>query len=430
MLADTNRRILTDHRTGFDRRISDRRRGALRASPVPERRMGQLRTLEPRRRMVRRRGEQASFLARVRHRLYPTPLRPDPFDVLLAEATRQSVERVLDIGAGRGGIRPRFIPGSVLLVGCDATDAVLEHPTIDRGVQCDGERLPFADQSFDVCCMRYVIEHLRHPRRAFEEAYRVLRPAGRLVFVTPNAWYYASIAARVIPNRAHPTVVHWLTGRRESDVYPTVYAANTRARLRNQLRAVGFRERTLTFHQWWRGRWSPQLARGRASEQRSPCSPRSTAPESATATGRASGRSSGRSPVTLISTCSWTAGNHARCRRRCTGAGSSGSSPPRRPATPAWKTTWGSTSRPGESSIVMCIIASSSDNRTSRATGCPGRSGCSSRDTSTRAPRCTCLSPTSRCWCCSSGSRSSCAGAMWRGVSRGSTRWARSGPRY
>src|SRR5437899_108519 len=125
MLADTNRRILTDHRTGFDRRISDRRRGALRASPVPERRMGQLRTLEPRR---------------------------------------------------------------------------------------------------------------------------------RLVFVTPNAWYYASIAARVIPNRAHPTVVHWLTGRRESDVYPTVYAANTRARLRNQLRAVGFRERTLTFHQWGSGR--------------------------------------------------------------------------------------------------------------------------------------------------------------------------------
>ena len=254
MLADTNRRILTDHRTGFDRRISDRRRGALRASPVPERRMGQLRTLEPRRRMVRRRGEQASFLARVRHRLYPTPLRPDPFDVLLAEATRQSVERVLDIGAGRGGIRPRFIPGSVLLVGCDATDAVLEHPTIDRGVQCDGERLPFADQSFDVCCMRYVIEHLRHPRRAFEEAYRVLRPAGRLVFVTPNAWYYASIAARVIPSRAHPRVVHWLTGRHESDVYPTFYAANTRARLRDQLHAVGFRERTLAFHQWGSGR--------------------------------------------------------------------------------------------------------------------------------------------------------------------------------
>ena len=254
MVADTNRRVLTDHRTGFDRRIADRRGSALRTSPVPERRMGHGRTLEPRRRMVRRQGERASLVARVRHRLYPTPLRPDPFDMLLADATRQSVGRVLDIGAGRGSIRPRFIPGSVLLVGCDATNAVSEHPTIDRGVQCDGERLPFADQSFDVCCMRYVIEHLRHPRRAFEEAYRVLRPAGRLVFVTPNAWYYASIAARVIPNRAHPIVVHWLTGRRESDVYPTVYAANTRARLRDQLRAVGFHERTLTFHQWGSGR--------------------------------------------------------------------------------------------------------------------------------------------------------------------------------
>src|SRR6266571_4693651 len=253
MIEDTNRRVLSDRRTGFDRRIGDRRRWPLLANPIPERRVGNLRTPGPRRRVVRRSGEHARLLARVRHRLYPTPLRPDPFDMLLADTTRQLVGRVLDIGAGRGGIRPRFTPGHVLLIGCDPTDAVSKNQTIDWGVQCDGGRLPFDDQSFDVCYMRYVIEHLRDPRRAFEEAYRVLRPSGRFVFVTPNAWYYASIAARVIPSRAHPRVVHWLTGRHESDVYPTFYAANTRARLRDQLHAVGFRERTLAFHQWGSG---------------------------------------------------------------------------------------------------------------------------------------------------------------------------------
>ena len=253
MIEDTNRRVLSDRRTGFDRRIGDRRRWPLLANPIPERRVGNFRTPGPRRRVVRRSGEHARLLARVRHRLYPTPLRPDPFDMLLADTTRQLVGRVLDIGAGRGGIRPRFTPGHVLLIGCDPTDAVSKNPTIDWGVQCDGGRLPFDDQSFDVCYMRYVIEHLRDPRRAFEEAYRVLRPSGRFVFVTPNAWYYASIAARVIPSRAHPRVVHWLTGRHESDVYPTFYAANTRARLRDQLHAVGFRERTLAFHQWGSG---------------------------------------------------------------------------------------------------------------------------------------------------------------------------------
>jgi len=248
-------RRLSDRRTGFDRRVADSQRWALPPSAAGGAGAGHVRTLEPRRHDGRRVDHfPAGLLARLRQRLYPTPLRPDPFDMLLAGATRRPVARVLDIGAGRGGIRPRFTPGGVLLVGCDATDAVSEHPTIDRGVQCDGGRLPFADQSFDVCSMRYVIEHLQDPRQAFEEAYRVLRPGGRFVFVTPNAWYYASIAARVVPNRVHPMLVHWCTGRRERDVYPTVYAANTRARLRTHLRAVGFRERTLKFCQWGSGR--------------------------------------------------------------------------------------------------------------------------------------------------------------------------------
>ncbi|MEM4474678.1 MAG: methyltransferase domain-containing protein, partial [Candidatus Bathyarchaeia archaeon] len=48
------------------------------------------------------------------------------------------------------------------------------------------EELPFADNSFDVCTMLDVIEHLENPDHAIKEAYRVLKRGGFLILTTPN----------------------------------------------------------------------------------------------------------------------------------------------------------------------------------------------------------------------------------------------------
>ena len=49
----------------------------------------------------------------------------------------------------------------------------------------EGAELPFADASFDTVLLGEVIEHLVDPRPVLREAWRVLRPNGRLVLTTP-----------------------------------------------------------------------------------------------------------------------------------------------------------------------------------------------------------------------------------------------------
>ena len=46
--------------------------------------------------------------------------------------------------------------------------------------------------------------------------------------MTANLWDYASIIAKLIPNRFHPAIVSRTEGRAEHDVFPVAYRTNTR----------------------------------------------------------------------------------------------------------------------------------------------------------------------------------------------------------
>ncbi|MBK1704718.1 glycosyltransferase [Halochromatium glycolicum] len=114
---------------------------------------------------------------------------------LLADLALGYGEEILDLGCGAGSLQLRLAqqhPGAYC-VGVDVTDemlrAVRRHIADAPLCRADGERLPFADASFDVVVMRHILEHLPVATMpgVLREAMRAARQAVLIAFyVTPS----------------------------------------------------------------------------------------------------------------------------------------------------------------------------------------------------------------------------------------------------
>jgi SAM-dependent methyltransferase len=82
----------------------------------------------------------------------------------------------LEIGGGSGNFKD-FAPNVV-------SSDILTAPWLD--LVCDAQRLPFTGDSFSNIVMVDVIHHVESPLRFLQEAARVLKPGGRLIFCEPG----------------------------------------------------------------------------------------------------------------------------------------------------------------------------------------------------------------------------------------------------
>ena len=101
-------------------------------------------------------------------------------------------ERVLDLGSGAGTdslIAAQMVGERGRVTGIDMTPAMLDkarsaademNATNVEFVESEAERLPFADESFDVVISNGVIDLIPDKDAVFAELYRVLAPGGRL----------------------------------------------------------------------------------------------------------------------------------------------------------------------------------------------------------------------------------------------------------
>lgn len=168
------------------------------------------------------------------HRFYPD--HGDRWDNTLFRAAilryLSPGSRVLDLGAGAGVLPQLNIRGIAQHVtGIDPSPRVLQNPHLDSAYVGAAESLPFEADSFDVVVSANVFEHLTDPTGALREARRVLKPGGILLVKTPNRWHYVALLSRLTPFWFHQMYYRYCGGQ-EEDVFPTVYRANTPARLR------------------------------------------------------------------------------------------------------------------------------------------------------------------------------------------------------
>jgi SAM-dependent methyltransferase len=147
---------------------------------------------------------------------------------------------LLDAGCGRTApILARYRSKARRLIGVD----LVEFDPNVQGLElhcCDLGAIPIKDNCVDLVMSRSVMEHVTDPARVYGEIHRVLRPGGHFIFLTANLWDYASIIAKLIPNRFHPWIVSKTEGREEQDVFPTAYRTNTRGAVCKWAKETGF----------------------------------------------------------------------------------------------------------------------------------------------------------------------------------------------
>ena len=127
-------------------------------------------------------------------------------------------QKLLDVAGGTGDISFRFIAraGQAHATVLDLTESMLvegrkraEADNLANSLDWtvgDAMALPFEDNSFDVYTISFGIRNVTRPQEALNEAYRVLKPGGRLMVLEfsqlPNdgmQWLYDRYSFNVIP---------------------------------------------------------------------------------------------------------------------------------------------------------------------------------------------------------------------------------------
>ncbi len=120
--------------------------------------------------------------------LWLLPSRRAEVDAEVFYLSRRNKGRLLDVGCGSGLALDRMAELGWQVEGLEPDPAAVEVAR-SKGLEVRQGTLytqHFAPEYFDVVVVNHVIEHVHDPFLLMKECYRVLRPGGRLIVITPN----------------------------------------------------------------------------------------------------------------------------------------------------------------------------------------------------------------------------------------------------
>ncbi|NOT57103.1 MAG: class I SAM-dependent methyltransferase [Deltaproteobacteria bacterium] len=137
---------------------------------------------------------------------------------------------LLEIGCGTGIHLIALADEFARAIGTDISEAMIQAATavarqspvkerIDLRVDAADELWTIADASIDVVLCVGAFEHMLHKARVLRQVYRVLKPDGVFVCLTPNGdyWWYTSVAPRLRLAVKHLSTDHFVTLKEMSD---------------------------------------------------------------------------------------------------------------------------------------------------------------------------------------------------------------------
>lgn len=147
---------------------------------------------------------------------------------------------ILDAGCGRGGQIGEFKNVAKEIIGLDIDERELnQNSVVDKKIKADLTAVPLPKASVDIVSAEFVLEHLRSPAQSFSEIYRVLKPDGVFIFLTPNVLNPVMFFSKITPVFLHRFFKRELL-KKEEIIHKTYYRANTYRRLFNLGRTAGF----------------------------------------------------------------------------------------------------------------------------------------------------------------------------------------------
>jgi ubiquinone/menaquinone biosynthesis C-methylase UbiE len=117
---------------------------------------------------------------------YPEKLISHIIDI--CELEKENNQTLIEPGVGRGEHLRIFKNNGFNVKGLDISIKSVEmSPDLDIDlINSDGLTWPYPDASFDVVYSKSFIEHLQNPESYLNEAFRVLKPGGKIINLTPD----------------------------------------------------------------------------------------------------------------------------------------------------------------------------------------------------------------------------------------------------